>query len=175
MKWMLLVTVLAAVVLPATQARGQTPEETNKATFAAFGEIQNARQYDRLGEVLTADVTRHSQATPGMETMTGIDAVRDFLELTDSQFPDWRIECTKVAAEGDLLGAWCSFTGTQEGAMGPFPPTGKRMELDVAGIFRFEDGKIAEWWVTWDNLTGLSQVGLFPPAGTPVEPPEGTR
>ena len=175
MRWMLLVSALAAVVLTAAPARGQTAEEANKATYAAFMEAQNARDYGRLDALVAADMIRHSQATPGTETMTGIEAFKAFLELTTTQFPDWRMECPMVVAEGDLLGAWCSFTGTQEGAMGPFPPTGKRMELDVAGIFRFEDGKIAEWWVTWDNLAGLTQVGLFPPAGTPVEPPEGRR
>ncbi|UCC73979.1 MAG: hypothetical protein JSV86_05325 [Gemmatimonadota bacterium] len=37
------------------------------------------------------------------------------------------------------------------------------MELDISGIFRLEEGKIAELWVTWDNVTGLTQVGHFPP------------
>ena len=47
--------------------------------------------------------------------------------------------------------------------MGPFPATGKRMESECAGIFRIDDGRIAELWVTWDNLAGLAQLGLLPP------------
>jgi len=47
--------------------------------------------------------------------------------------------------------------------MGPFPPTGKRLESQIAGMFRLEAGSIAELWVTWDNLSGLAQLGLFPP------------
>jgi hypothetical protein len=27
-----------------------------------------------------------------------------------------------------------------------------------------EDGKLAEFWITWDNLTILTQLGYFPPA-----------
>jgi predicted ester cyclase len=54
--------------------------------------------------------------------------------------------------------------------MGPYPATGKRLELDVAGMHRIADGKIAESWLIWDNLTGLTQLGLFPPA-----PPETTE
>jgi hypothetical protein len=30
-------------------------------------------------------------------------------------------------------------------------------------MFRIEAGNIAELWVTWDNLAGLVQLGLFPP------------
>jgi hypothetical protein len=38
------------------------------------------------------------------------------------------------------------------------------MEIDFAGVHRIEDGKIAETWVTWDNLVGLTQLGLWPPS-----------
>jgi predicted ester cyclase len=29
-------------------------------------------------------------------------------------------------------------------------------------MFRMADGKIAEWWVTWDNMTILRQLGHMP-------------
>ncbi|MFV1980166.1 MAG: ester cyclase, partial [Rhodothermia bacterium] len=43
-----------------------------------------------------------------------------------------------------------------------FPAGGKKMSLDIAGIFRIADGKIAEIWATWDNLTALTQLGHIP-------------
>ena len=51
--------------------------------------------------------------------------------------------------------------------MGPFPATDKRMELDIAGVFRIEDDKIAEIWVTWDNMAGLAQLGHVPSPEVP--------
>ncbi len=44
----------------------------------------------------------------------------------------------------------------------PFPPSGKRARFDFAGVFRGEDGRIAEMWIVWDNVTVLSQLGHFP-------------
>jgi hypothetical protein len=44
------------------------------------------------------------------------------------------------------------------------------MELDFAGMHRIADRKIVETWVTWDNLAGLTQLGLFPP-----QPPDATE
>ena len=70
-------------------------------------------------------------------------------------------------SEDDLVAFWATWSGTQDGPMGPFPATGKKMELDFGGLHRVADGKIVESWMTWDNLTGLTQVGLYPP-----EPPE---
>jgi len=68
-----------------------------------------------------------------------------------------------LVAEGDRVAFWGTFTGTQEGPMGPFPATGRRLESEIGGMFRIETGKLAELWVTWDNLSGLAQLGLFPP------------
>ena len=49
--------------------------------------------------------------------------------------------------------------------MGPFPPTGKRVEGPFLSFLRIEDGKIAEMWVEWDNLSMLTQLGHLPPPG----------
>jgi len=57
------------------------------------------------------------------------------------------------------------YSGTQQGPMGPFPPTGKRVEGPFLSFLRIEDGKIAEMWVEWDNLSMLTQLGHLPPPG----------
>jgi predicted ester cyclase len=68
-----------------------------------------------------------------------------------------------LVAEEDRVAFWGKFSGTQDGPMGPFPPTGRRLESEIGGMFRIEAGRIAELWVTWDNLSGLAQLGHFPP------------
>jgi len=52
---------------------------------------------------------------------------------------------------------------TQKGTMGLFSPTNKKAELKYLGILRIENGKIAEMWVEWDNLSFLTELGHFPP------------
>jgi predicted ester cyclase len=53
--------------------------------------------------------------------------------------------------------------------MGPFPPSGKPLEIPFLGILRIEDGKIAEIWVEWDNLSALTKLGHLPPPGAATE------
>ena len=48
------------------------------------------------------------------------------------------------------------------GPMGPFPPSGLEAQFDFGAVFRIEDGNIAEWWVTWDNMTILRTFGHLP-------------
>ncbi len=80
-----------------------------------------------------------------------------------STFPDSVQTAELVVAESNLIAFWLKYEGTQKGKMGPFPPSNKRMRLDVAGAFRVRDGKFAELWITWDNIASLAQLGHFPP------------
>jgi predicted ester cyclase len=53
--------------------------------------------------------------------------------------------------------------------MGGFPATGKEFTLDNIIIQRLENGKVAETWVSWDNVAFLSQLGLMPPPAQTAE------
>jgi predicted ester cyclase len=61
------------------------------------------------------------------------------------------------------VAAYATYSGTMTGPLGDLPATGKSMESKFMTIFRIEDGRIAELWVEWDNLSMLTQLGLFPP------------
>lgn len=154
MKWLVYLTIVAAALHPSV-AEAQTD---NEIVFADFLDAVNSRDLDHLDSLVTEDFVRHSQATPGVTIDSREDFIR-FLEADFSTVPDSRIECPMTAAEGDLLATWCTYSGTQEGAWGPFPPSGRRIDLDFAGFLRFEGGRIAEIWVTWDNVAALTQLG----------------
>jgi len=48
------------------------------------------------------------------------------------------------------------------------PATGKRVEMAVAVIVGFTDGKISHEHIYWDQASVLVQIGLLNPAGLPV-------
>ena len=58
-----------------------------------------------------------------------------------------------MVAEGDLVGVWATYEGTQQGPIGPLPASDGKTRFDFGAMFRMADSKIAEWWVTWDNMT----------------------
>jgi carboxymethylenebutenolidase len=47
-------------------------------------------------------------------------------------------------------------------------PTGKRVEMAVAVIVGFKDGKISHEHIYWDQASVLVQIGLLDPKGLPV-------
>jgi predicted ester cyclase len=48
--------------------------------------------------------------------------------------------------------------------MGDLPASGKEFMLKNIVIQRIEDGKVAETWISWDNVAMLRQLGYFPPS-----------
>jgi steroid delta-isomerase-like uncharacterized protein len=136
--------------------------EANKKLVRAFADAGNRNDLEAFDTLLAADFVRHCEATPDIAVATR-DEFKLFYEETAKTFPDQQMTLDTLVAEGDRVAFWGTFSGTQEGQMGPFPPTGRQLVSEIGGMFRIEAGKIAELWVTWDNLAGLVQLGLFPP------------
>ncbi len=134
----------------------------NKEIVAKTFEIVGNGDYEGMDAYIAQDYVRHCQATPKL-IIESLDAFKEFIRADRLAIPDQKLNVEMLIAEGDLVAFWCTYTGTHTGQMGPFPPTGKSAELDFSGVHRLENGKVVETWVTWDNITILSQLGLFPP------------
>jgi carboxymethylenebutenolidase len=55
------------------------------------------------------------------------------------------------------------------------PPTGKPVEMAIAVIVGFKNGKISHEHIYWDQAGVLVQAGLLDPAGLPVSGAESAR
>lgn len=140
--------------------------EANKEVVRRFVAATNARDFDALDELVAPDVVRHSQSTPGV-TVGSLDEFKAFLRQDLTAVPDAVQTLRMIVAEGDLVAVWANYAGTQTGPMGPFPPSGRKLDLDFAGVLRIDDdGHIAEIWVVWDNVAALTQLGHMEPPGS---------
>lgn len=137
--------------------------ERNKAVIRSFVEAINAQDWARLDELVGADFVRHSQAAgpPGVRSR---DDLKHYLKIEFATFPDACESIADLLAEGDRVAVRQRFRGTQQGAMGPYPPSGRVLEAEYLAIYRLENGRIVEAWAEWDNLSGLAQLGHYRPA-----------
>lgn len=153
---------LAVSLLLVTAGAGSAGDpEANKALVRRMTEAINERDFAAVEETLAPDLERHSGATPHL-TIENRDQFLEFLRQDLAAVPDAHQEIDFLLAEDDLVAARVVYSGTQTGPWGPFPPSGKRVELPFIGILRIEDGRIAEIWVEWNNLWALEQLGHFP-------------
>ena len=71
-----------------------------------------------------------------------------------------------MAAEGDLVFVYSTYTGTHKGkGLLDLPPTGNRVRYDVVDMFRLRDGKLCENWDVAETKTIFTQMGVIPPDG----------
>lgn len=121
----------------------------------------NRRQLDELDDIMTADFVRHCEATPQLQ-IRDLDGFKTFLQDDSTAFPDNIQTFTHIAVDADLIGVFATYEGTHLGPLGPIPPTAKHVKFDFAGMFKLRDDKLAELWITWDNMTIMAQLGLLP-------------
>lgn len=155
---------LTALLLMTTGCAGSPNAvlQANKELVRQFTEATNAADWDALAAIVAEDFARHSAATAG-PPVTSRD---EFIQLQQAfllTFPDQQVTVQQLVAEGDRVAALATYSGTQTGPMGEFPPTGKAVTAPFLAMFRIEVGRIAELWVEWDNVAMLTQLGLFPP------------
>ena len=122
----------------------------------------NDRDLDRLDQYVSQGVIRHSAATAGV-VVTNLAQFKAFLESDFAAVPDSVTKIDVIFGNQEYVALRALYSGTQSGQMGPFPPSGNRLELPFLGILKIDDGKISEMWVEWDNVYALSQLGHFNP------------
>ena len=157
---------LLAALLVGCDPSVQEQLEANKALVRQFAASIDVGDWAVLDTLVAADIQRHSRATAAnSEIRSRAEFVRHEQER-HTPWPDGHVTYEMMVAEGDLVAAYATFTGTNRGPLGAFPPTGRSVEAKFLALFRIEDRQIAEIWVEWDNIATLSQLGLYPPACT---------
>jgi predicted ester cyclase len=101
------------------------------------------------------------------EPFHGRDASLEWVRIYRSAFPDISFEIEAVVAEGDTVALRWRSSQTHRGSYLGVKPLGTRVSMTALQMFRFEDGKIAETWISFDPLNVMQQLGVFPPGQLP--------
>ena len=124
----------------------------------------------------------HVNHVPTMAGGVGLEGVRAFYRNhLIGKFLPTDMEMTSVSrtiGEDQVVDElFVRFTHTMEmdWLLPGVPPTGKVVEMAVAVIVGFQDGRISHEHIYWDQASVLVQVGLLDPAGLPVTGAESAR
>lgn len=153
--------LLSAACAPDCPVGTSDDEAGAEVVVLAMIEAINARDFEALDTLVADDVRRHSVATPGVQ-VTSLEDFKAFLNADLTAVPDFHQEVNRIFSSGGMVATHVTYSGTQSGQMGPFPPSGLPFEIPFIGLLRVDDGKVAEIWVEWDNLAALTQLGHVP-------------
>lgn len=113
-------------------------------------------------ELLANDFVDHNPL-PGLSPDR--DGFIQSFALFRSAFPDFRYTIEDMVAEGDKVVVRFAAHGTHRGEMAGIPPTGKPVSVTGIDLFRLVSGKVAEFWLSWDQLGMMYQLGVIPLPG----------
>jgi predicted ester cyclase len=129
--------------------------------YLRFAELFNARDYDRLGEVLAPHFTDHH---PGLVDVSGLGQYRQNLAAVIDAL-DMRADPEQVLVSG---GVFCTtrvrLTGKHLGSFLGLEPTGAALDWYTHEIWRAEGGRFVERWAVDDLIGLLGQTGYPVPA-----------
>lgn len=158
--------VLLAALVTACGPSTQEQLEANKDLVRQFAATIDAEEWDALDALVTEDIRRHSRATTARPEISSREEFKQHEQARHTTWMEGRVTYEMMVAEGDMVAAYATFTGTNTGPLGEFPATGRSVEAKFLAMFRIEEDKIAEIWVEWDNVATLTQLGLFSPSGS---------
>ena len=129
-----------------------------------FHEVLDQGKMELIDDLFHLQCVMHR---PG-GTSVGIDGVRGVAERTKETFAEFKTQIHDVFGSGDRLVVRLSHDGIGGGMwrsrLGHYDVTGKAVRWNAIAIFRFENDKIIEEWVTRDELGMILQFGLVAPA-----------
>jgi steroid delta-isomerase-like uncharacterized protein len=127
-----------------------------------FEEVWNQGRLSTIDELAFPHATGHGQIEGGAEI--NIPQFRALVETMLSAFPDFHVAIQDTISEGDRVVVRWTATMTHKGAFAGTPATGRRANVTGITILKVADGKIAEGWDNWDQLSLLTQIGAVPKA-----------
>ena len=135
-------------------------EQRNKATFGKIlASAINAHNLAALDEFVAPSMVDHD-LPPG--TPPGPGGTRAKLGAFVAAFPDIHFTFESEVYQGDKLAGRGYFVGTQTGPFNGIPATGKKVKVSFMDQWRFEDGKVVEYWGQADRLGLMQQLGVIP-------------
>jgi predicted ester cyclase len=132
--------------------------EANKLIVTRYWEdLWNNKNSQVIDQITKKDVKLHFP--PGQAHQP--TSLKVWLETAVTAFPDVRFSVQEIIAEGDKVVCRWSYKATNTGPFLESGATNKDVTDQGINMFRIEDGKIAEMWMSGDSLGLLKQLGAI--------------
>jgi len=138
-------------------------EENETLMRRFFEEVYTKKNLAAIGQFIAPNHIDHAASAAG--SPAGPEGSRQAIGMMLTGFPDLHVTVEDMIAEGDKVVVRLTMRGTQQGALGGIPPSGKQVAVSTIDIVRIEGGKIAEEWGLDDRLGMLQQLGIVPSMG----------
>lgn len=113
-------------------------------------------------------VRRYLEAVSGrdkpealLDEYTTDEELKHHIAFFEAAFPNYVVLAEDMIAEGDKVAVRARFQGAHNGDLMGIPPTKKQVDVPFQIIYRIADGKIAEHWMSVDQMDLMKQLGVI--------------
>jgi len=136
--------------------------QRNKATVERFLAGTHSANIDDV-EVIDQTVVPHilCHGFPGFPNGEFADreSYKAFFRIFRRSFSDMTFETTRMIATEDFVSTHWEIWATHSGEFRGIAPDNARVVFDGVALYRMEDGRIAETWLTINEPLLVSQLG----------------
>src|SRR4051812_45549915 len=138
----------------------RTVEERNKAVVLRLkDEVSSRGRFEVMEEIAVPGFRPRRQAVHNLAQNAADQGFPEPGHQMRKAIPDRVDHIESIVAEGDRVGMRWRVKGTHEGNLFGIPPTGRSIDIQSIGVFRVQDGRIADAWFMADEGALLRQVG----------------
>jgi steroid delta-isomerase-like uncharacterized protein len=134
-----------------------TGAEVNKRVMLRFTEFINTASEKLAEELISPNAVFHVLGRA--EPVRGPAGYLEIIAMMRGGFPDIQRRLEETIAEGDMIAARFTMSGTHQGAFFGVPATGKAIKVQAMNFYRLSDGKFVEERGQPDLLSLLQQIG----------------
>jgi len=118
----------------------------------------NRGEVSAVDRAFAPDGVIHINASP--EPNLSVGGFKQMMSGMLGAFPDLRFTIEDQIVAADKVATRWTAKGTNSGAFGPVPATGRPIQISGLILDRVVDGKVVERWEQWDQMALLQQLGL---------------
>ena len=152
----------------ATATQTQKGQELVEVVRRLLRDVWSGKNPDAMEECVSENYVRHDTYAPGIIKHAGL---RKMVKIYRDAFPDMEITLVEdsITASEDRVAAQYWIEGLHREKLLQIEPTNRRILIMGTGIWRIEDGKVAEDWHTVDTQTMFTALGILPCVGEMLE------
>jgi steroid delta-isomerase-like uncharacterized protein len=139
-------------------ASNNSAVEKNKMALEKVYEAFNSGNTDSLGNYVAENCVEHTPM-PGTNPQ-GLQGLKDMIAMQRAAYPDLKCTIISIIGEGEMVSIHFNMKGTNTGAMGNMPATGKAIDINGVDLVRFENGKGVEHWGYMEEGKMMQQLGM---------------
>lgn len=124
--------------------------------------VWNHQEFDAVSQFVAEQYTIRLDAGDPWEgkTFTNGEYIKRLHHSFDS-FPDMHFAIQQTIADGDSVVITWKMTGTNLGAIGAIPATGKKIKTTGMTLYHFSNGKLSGHTQVFDRITVMKQLGFI--------------